>query len=511
MADDGKARVGIISEGRGNQLHGAREGLLRGAARRTRDRLAAEARIGIAGLDENLRLEQAHRALGRDGHGPRDGHDGEDPQAAFGVGGLNCHQVIAAGESARFGVSGLDRPAKCAVAGVNTRQIQEASLGVAGNTGRRTRQGLADTAALRRRDAELAAISAGSNRLGDRAARESWQHGVWFADYTYVVKGGSPASCPPGVAWRHGRQSVFGREHRELPLYLDSAGYRRLITGTAPAWSHRFDTYPAAIEIVDPDGYAWYDDPRDRVRTLADGRRLMSIFPADVASGRQWPVFSARWTWRDDAHLLAGALPGWASAELANLIPLSRTQRRFKRDTLEKWARLAIANALLAAGDPDFHWMIDTFGRVMLGGLVGSRCPRMARHLYLATLYHACPGVQFWGLGQASACVVNGLGMLGLLDRVWVDGTWWLLDATADRFAVVENGLITMISFEGWAYSLFTLVEAMAANLRSLLAAYAGLWSWPPPEPLPLDLLDPDQAADMKRRLAANATQLHLF
>lgn len=32
-------------------------------------------------------------------------------------------------------------------------------------------------------------------------------------------------------------------------------------------------------------------------------------------------------------------------------------------------------------------------------------------------------------------------------------------------------------------------------------AAYAGLWVWPPPEPLPGDLLDPEQAVEMKRRL----------
>ena len=32
---------------------------------------------------------------------------------------------------------------------------------------------------------------------------------------------------------------------------------------------------------------------------------------------------------------------------------------------------------------------------------------------------------------------------------ICVDGTWWLLDATADRFAVVEGGLITMLNLEG--------------------------------------------------------------
>lgn len=475
------AKIGIVTEGRGNQIPGAQAGL-----------------VGIAGLDANLRARQARTGLDLP----------EDDTAAFGVSGLNCLQTIGAGQRAYFGVSGLDQTAKCAAAGVNTRQTHYASLGVAGNQAPDHRQELLVAGALRQRDAELAAVSKKSTRLGDRAAREAWSKGVWFADYTYVVRRG--ADAPGGLAWRQGREQAFGRDQRELPLYLDSSGYRREISHTAPGWAHVFDTYPAAIQLVDPDGYAWYDYPGDRAQTLDYGRQLMALFPDDVANGRQWPVFSIRWTWRDDAHLAAAHLPGWISSELARLIPLTRTQRPIKTETRERWARLAIANALLTAADPDFRWMVDTFGRVMLGGMVGSGCPRMARHLYLATLYHAFPGAQLWGLGQASATVVNGLGMLGLLDRVWVDGTWWILDATADRFAVVENGLITMISFEGWAYSLFTLIEAMAANLRSLLAAYAGLWSWPPPEPLPLDLLNPDQAADMKRRLAHNAQALQL-
>jgi hypothetical protein len=41
----------------------------------------------------------------------------------------------------------------------------------------------------------------------------------------------------------------------------------------------------------------------------------------------------------------------------------------------------------------------------------------------------------------------------------------------------------------------------MAGNLRSLLSAYQGLWTWPPPEPLPLDLFDLDQATELRQRL----------
>ena len=43
-----------------------------------------------------------------------------------------------------------------------------------------------------------------------------------------------------------------------------------------------------------------------------------------------------------------------------------------------------------------------------------------------------------------------------------------------------------------------------------LLAAYAGLWAWSPPEPLPVDLLDPEQAAEMNRRLEPATVQIRL-
>jgi hypothetical protein len=164
------------------------------------------------------------------------------------------------------------------------------------------------------------------------------------------------------------------------------------------------------------------------------------------------------------------------------------------------------------ADDPDFRYMADTFGQVMIGGMVGGPCPRMARHVFAAALCALFPGVHFWLLGQANFAVVNGLGMLGLLERVWSDGTWWIKDATAERMAVVEDGLITMLSLESnhRVQSFFTLIEMMAANLRSLLAAYQGLWAWPPPEPLPLDLLDGAQAVELKARLRAAQLELGL-
>jgi hypothetical protein len=405
-----------------------------------------------------------------------------------------------------LGIAGLDankrtRQARLAIAGeIKGKTAAAARMGIAGNLA-----GIETATSLRRYDRRFSEITLKSKRLGDTAARTAWQRGVWFASFEYITKlvGGR-------IAWKRGREVLFGRQFREIPLFLDSAGYRREIARTAPRWTHNFHNYPAAIELVRPDGYAWFDYPNDRRRTLETGREMMRIFSGDE---RMWPVFSVRWPWHDRAHLDLGALPaGWSSSDLSYLIPLNSTQRQFKPATRDRWARQAIANAMVTAQDPDFRWMVDAFGQVMIGGMVRGPCNRLARHLYAATLCRIFPGVQFWLLGQANFAVVNGLGRLGLLDRVWVDGTWWIKDSTAERFAVVRDGLITMMHVspeqERRAQTFFSLPEMMAANLRSLLSAYRALWTWPPPEPLPVDLMDIDQVQELKSRL--KATQLEL-
>lgn len=478
------------------------------------------AKIGIAGTDENKRIEQAQIGIA----GEVKGHT--IASARFGMGGLNDRHIIEAGQQANFGISGLDRVAKCAVAGPNTRPIVESSqgaMGIAGNMGGGLRSEVAnnvvDVAAFRRRDESLATISRESNRLGDRAAREAWKHGVWFADFTYVAtpyeeteNGGYVLRSDGGIGWRNGRETVFSKPCRELPFFVDSCAYRREITGAAPQWAKSFSIYPQVIELLEPDGYASWDYPDNRARSMQTMHELMSLFPDDVINGRLWPVFSIRWSWRSKAHLNFGRLPGWASRELASLVPLNRTQRPFKDETREKWARQALANALVMADDPDFLYLVNTFGRVMIGGMVGGPCPRMARHVFAAALCTLFPCVQFWLLGQANFAVVNGLGALGLLDQVWTDGTWWIKDATAERFAIVEDGLITMLSLESnyRKQSFFTLIEMMAANLRSLLAAYEGLWAWPPPEPIPSDLLDVDNVKELKARMQAAQLEMGL-
>lgn len=72
-----------------------------------------------------------------------------------------------------------------------------------------------------------------------------------------------------------------------------------------------------------------------------------------------------------------------------------------------------------------------------------------------------------------------------------------------------RNGRIVMNSLEEIASSFFTVGECMAANLRSILAAYAGLITWPPPDPLPIDQNDPDQLQDLHTRL--HQAKLDLF
>lgn len=350
-------------------------------------------------------------------------------------------------------------------------------------------------------------LSNGSRRLGDRAANTIWQHGFWFADFSYVT-------TQTGT-WRKGREAVLGKGQRRIPTYLDSS-FRRF-TQTAPQWAQQFEAYLAAIERVQPDGFAAWDYPDDRAKTVAYLRRLEAVYPDP---DKLWPVFSVRWAWQDNAHLSYARLPGWASRKLAGLIPFTHTQQAVKEATAEKWARAAIANALLLAKDPDFLAMVDRYGKVMLGGMVRGPIPRPARHLYAATLCHLFPGVKFWLLGQANSAVMNGLGLLGLLDSVWTDGSWWLLEASHERISYVEDGLITTYSFEAKKgkdgkrevnrQTFFSLQELQAAHLRSLFAAKQGLVNWPGSLNLPTDLIDAAARAGLKANYQAAQMELAL-
>ena len=392
--------------------------------------------------------------------------------------------------------------------------IAAANMGIAGNDSvPRTAAcmtGIEPAYHLQQRDDYLSRFSQDSERIGDQASREAWHYSVWFADFTYLCSPFAGDSDRGQLDWRQGREIVFAPEKRIMPLFLDSCGFRIYLTGSAPEWAKK--DYPAryyeAIELLKPDGFAAPDNPLDRQETIKNTKEIARLFPGE----KMWPVYSVRWAWNGDAHLLYSSLPGWRSDSLADLVPQTRTQRKLKQDTREAMARLAIANAVEMSKDNHLRWMVETFGKVMIGGMVNGPCPRDSRHIFAATLCEIFPDCQFWLLGQANFKVINGLGQLGLLGRVWTDGTWWIKDAICERFAYVDDGLITMMSFESTDAQkerrkkghkrqiFFTLTEMMAANLRSIMAAYAGLIEWPPPDPLPIDLMDPEQVVELRKR-----------
>ena len=277
-------------------------------------------------------------------------------------------------------------------------------------------------------------------------------------------------ACPDrdtGVLrYRSGFARLCAPETRRLPLYLDSAAFREA-TGTAPAWSS-YQRYCEALDLIRPDGAMARDVLGDQEASRLGYERLCS----DGYGHLVIPVWHVR--------------PAWDPAGDAS------------------------ANGRLAASDPTLRAYTAGAQVVAIGGLVHGPCPRAARHLYLAELVRAFPDTHFWALGQSSAMVVNGLGQLGLLDRVSTDGSWWIHHARTEQFAVLQDGLLKSLRLtHPGAASFFTLLELMAANLRSLLSAYAGLWTFPAPADVPTDLRDPDVRFELRRRLAP--VQLDLF
>jgi hypothetical protein len=300
---------------------------------------------------------------------------------------------------------------------VNTRPLHAATLGIAGNWGTSLRPYLEQITAG-------AAVSTGS-RLGDRAARACWAPASYLLDWTYVT---CPDRARGSLRYRSGFAQFCSRESRVLPLYLDSAAYRFAV-GTAPRW-RSYRRYCESIDLIKPDGAMAWDRLHDQSASVRGYERLCADGYADFVI----PVWQAGPAW--DAGLDA------------------------------------VANGRLAARDETLRAYVDRAPVVAIGGLVQGPCPRESRHLYLAELVAAFPGTHLWALGQASATVVNGLGQLGLLDRVSLDGSWWIHHARTEQFAVVQDGLLKSIRLtHTGAESFFTLLEMMAANLRSLLSA----------------------------------------
>jgi hypothetical protein len=259
---------------------------------------------------------------------------------------------------------------------------------------------------------------------------------------------------------------MYSPSNRRLPLYLDSAAYRESV-GTAPGWTS-YARYCQAIDLVRPDGAMSRDLLGNQDASRAAYVRLCNDGYRDAII----PVWQVGPAWDSGCD--------------------------------------AVANARSAARDVTLRHYVDRSPVVGIGGLVRGPCPREVRHVYLAELASAFPDAHFWALGQASAMVVNGLGRLGLLHRVSTDGAWWIHHARTEQFAVVQDGLLKSLRLtHTGASSFFTLLELMAANLRSLLSAYAGLWTFPAPAEVPTDLGDQDVRLELRRRLGP--VQLELF
>lgn len=347
--------------------------------------------------------------------------------------------------------------ANVGIAGVNTRPLLAASLGVAGNWGSTLRPHLKGVIGQQQPVARY--------RLGDQAAASS--HAVFLSDYTYLA-------CPQGrgMRWRPAFADLLAPETRSRPLYLDSGAFREF-AGTAPDWSG-YRAYCQAIDLLQPTGAMAKDTVGDQAKSKTGWEKMVSDGYRDLVI----PVWQVRQTYHP--------------------------------------ALTPEANARTAAQDPTLKEYCDAGPLVALGGLAkgkdsASPVPRDHRGRYLAELCKHLPGVHFWALGQASPMVLNDLAKRAVLDRVWTDSSWWIHSARAERMAILDNGRLAEIRFDdagrAGQHTFLTLVENMAVNLRALLAAYAGLLSYPGPSTVPSDPADPEHRAELKRRVRADLPQ----
>ncbi|MGD9892259.1 MAG: hypothetical protein AB7U18_13320 [Dehalococcoidia bacterium] len=320
--------------------------------------------------------------------------------------------------------TGLDaRGGAIGIAGVNTRPLMRAAdpmIGIAGTWGGALRSHVVRAVEPR--------VSIGKARLGDQAALHAWKSACYFLDYTYVT---CPDRHTGRMRYRPGFAELCAPATRRLPVFLDNAAFREF-TGGAPAWSS-YECYCEAIDLVRPDGAM----AKDVVGDQEVSRRGYEAMCADGYCDVTIPVWQV--------------MPCWVGGLSVK------------------------ANALLAARDLVLRHYVHRALLVAIGGLNQGPCWRSERHLYLQTLCRVFPDARFWGPGQANPVVVNGPGCAGLLDRVWVDGSWWTHDARAEVLAVLEDGLVKTIRLTRTGVrSFFPLLDLMSYNLRSLLSAYAG-------------------------------------
>lgn len=161
--------------------------------------------------------------------------------------------------------------------------------------------------------------------------------------------------------------------------------------------------------------------------------------------------------------------------------------------------------------------MAARYGRVMIGGLLHyGALPRYTRHVFGAALRALLPGVDIWLLGCANWQTINGLGVLGALHDLTIDGSSWMHDARANYAAFLDGGLIALQPVGGRAAQdapltpFFTLTELAACHLRAQLSAYAGIWTWPTTPALPLDIRDAEQLQALRDLYVQTAYDLGL-
>lgn len=362
---------------------------------------------------------------------------------------------------------GMNRKAVVGIAGVNSRPNQAAVLGIAG-VDRVTKGKLAIAGnpgtplrPLFRSFGEAPVVRA--KTLGDRVQQTAWSRAVYLSDWTYLVCT-NPGGL--GLRWRLGFEEMFAPENRALPVGFDSAAFR-ISTGSAPRWADLMN-YCQAIDLVRPDFWMNMDVIGSQEASLLNYERMVALGYG------------------------GGLIPVWQIGPTydRSLSPYENGRR--------------------AAHDPIMRHYMARHKMIAIGGMVKGPCPRDGRHWFFKGLCDEDQDHDWWGLGQASHVVINGLGQLGLLDRVSTDGSWWIHHARTESIAVQQGGLLKSIklAYTGMQ-SFFTMGEMMLCNLRSALGGYAGAWTFPA-MPEEVAVIEHPQAPRAEKEAAGDAIRQRL-
>lgn len=347
--------------------------------------------------------------------------------------------------------------------------------------------------------------------LGDRAAREGISRCVFLEDVFWT----NCTDAEGRVIWRKGRDAMFGPGRRRLPLYMDSGAYRRhtsikrltapqkktrrprpiSVSGNKkkedwkpappPAWSLSYDHYVEAILLNQPEGFMSWDTIDNNQASFQGYQRMMNDDRLAPFIDRIIPVYQIGEVWSKTALLLEPVPYRMGSENI----------------------RSVVANAQQIFKDPVFQYYLSRHKLIAFGGLVNHKdSERAARWALFKEIARLCPDHHFWGLGMASPMIINGLGPEGLLDRIWLDGTWWILNATTQRFATLQEGQIRVFFPKGAGFEDFgTTTEFMAKNLRALAAGYAGSFKWPAPGPTVEEMIADPEARILMRKIGQQA------